>query len=189
MVTHEFSPLRIPVVVGSIRKGRRSHLAAEMVAERVILAGHQSAVLDLKELGLPPYDGEESNNAHRGLLRLRAAIEASDASVWLTPEYNHGYTAAIKNALDHLGSELRRKPVAVCGLSSGQMGGVRAVEQLKLVLVEMQAVPIRDSVYFSNAGELFGEAGTPAHGRAVERVDTVVSELIWYASALKTARE
>jgi NAD(P)H-dependent FMN reductase len=142
----------------------------------------------LKELALPHYDGEESNHVHPGMIRLREAIEASDASVWLTPEYNHGYTAAIKNALDHLGAELRRKPVAVCGLSSGQMGGVRAVEQLKPVMIEMHAVPIRESVYFSNAGELFDEDGRLPHARIVERIDAVVAELIWYASALKAAR-
>jgi NAD(P)H-dependent FMN reductase len=188
MVTPETTSLRIPVVVGSVRVGRRSHRAAALIAERISAAGYHAAILDLKELALPWNDDEESNLAHVGLTHLRHVLQTSDASVWLSPEYNHGYTAAIKAALDHLGDELRRKPVVVCGLSSGQMGGVRAVEQLKLVMIEVQAVPLRESVYFSMAGELFDDDGRAAHGRVVERIDAAIADLVWYAAALKAAR-
>jgi NAD(P)H-dependent FMN reductase len=188
MLNRELGPLTIPVVIGSVRTGRRSHHAAKLVAERLRAADHLAVTLDLKELALPLDDGGEGSHVHPGLAQLRDALEASDASVWLTPEYNHSYTAAIKIALDHLGSELRRKPVMVCGLSSGAMGGVRAVEQLKLVLIELHAVPIRDSVYFSNAGELFDDAATTSHERVIERIDGAIAELAWYASALKAAR-
>jgi NAD(P)H-dependent FMN reductase len=188
MVAHETSSLRIPVVVGSVRAGRRSHRAAKLIAEQINAAGHHASVLDLKELALPWNDDEESNHAHVGLTHLRHVLQTSEASVWLTPEYNHGYTAAIKAALDLLDQELRRKPVVVCGLSSGQMGGVRAVEQLKLVMIEMQAVPLRESVYFSNAGELFDDDGRAPHSRVIERIDAALAELVWYAAALKAAR-
>jgi NAD(P)H-dependent FMN reductase len=159
-----------------------------LLAERIAAAGHEAAILDLKELDLPPYDDDEANDVHAGLIELRNAIGRSDASIWLTPEYNHGYTAAIKNAVDHLGDELQRKAVAVCGLSSGQMGGSRAVEQLKLVMIELHAVPIRDSVYFSNAGALFDDEGTALGDHVIERIDKVLTELAWYASALTEAR-
>jgi NAD(P)H-dependent FMN reductase len=182
------SPLLIPVVVGSVRKGRRSYRAARLLADRVAALGHEATVVDLKELDLPPYDDEDDNENHPGLASLRDAINTSDASIWLTPEYNHGYTAAIKNAIDHLGPELRRKAVAVCGLSSGQMGGSRAVEQLKLVMIEVHAVPIRDSVYFSNAGVLFDDDAATPHGDVVRRIDNVLSELTWFARALCRAR-
>ena len=93
------------------------------------------------------------------MAKLKEIAAESDAIVWLTPEYNHGYTSAIKNAIDFLHAEIRRKPMAVCGLSGGTPGGARAVEQLKLVLLELRAVTIRDSVYFSDARNLFDQDG------------------------------
>jgi len=112
----------------------------------------------------------------------------ADAVIWLTPEYNHGYTSAVKNAIDYLHDELRRKPVAVCGLSGGMLGGARAVEQLKLVLIELHAVPIRDSVYFSDARSLFDPEGQLLRPEFIRRIDEVVAQLAWYARALKWGR-
>ena len=84
--------------------------------------------------------------------------------------------------------ELRRKPVAVCGLSTGPIGGARAVEQLKLVLIEMHALPIRDSVYFSAARSLFDPEGRLVRPDVSRRIDEVVAELAWYATALRWGR-
>src|SRR5437763_10819155 len=123
--------LFIPVILGSIRRGRRSHAAAQLLADRVAAGGHRTALIDLAELALPMYDETESSEQHAAVGEFRRVLGESDGSVWLTPEYNHGYTAAIKNAIDYLHRELRRKPALVCGLSSGTIGGARAVEQLK----------------------------------------------------------
>jgi NAD(P)H-dependent FMN reductase len=90
--------------------------------------------------------------------------------------------------VDYLHAELRRKPVAVCGLSGGGLGGARAVEQLKLVLIEMHAVPIRDSVYFSDARALFDEQGALQQQNYLGRIDDMLAELIWYARVLTWGR-
>ena len=89
------------------------------------------------------------------MLAFRATLARSDASIWLSPEYNHSFTGVIKNAIDHLHDELRRKPAAVCGLAGGLSGGIRASEGLKMVLIEMHAVPIRELVHFAEARHLF----------------------------------
>jgi NAD(P)H-dependent FMN reductase len=78
--------------------------------------------------------------------------------------------------------------MAVCGLSGGQMGGMRAVEQLKAVLIELQAVPIRESFYFSDAGSIFDEAGQLAREDFVRRTDYMPEELAWYAQTLRWGR-
>ena len=181
--------LFVPVILGSIRKGRRSEAPARLIADRIAALGERTRLVDLRELGLPHYDEEEATEASPAVGEFRATIAASDASVWLTPEYNHGYTATIKNAIDYLHAEPRRKPVAVCGLSGGQIGGARAVEQLKLVLVELHAVPIRDSVYFNDARSLFDEVGTFRRPDLLARVDEMLRELFWYAKALRWGRE
>ena len=90
--------------------------------------------------------------------------------------------------LDMLYEEYNRKPVGICGVASGSMGGVRMVEQLRLVAIEFQMVPIRKAVYFSNAGKLFDEQGDIADESYHERMKAFFEELLWYAKALKTAR-
>jgi NAD(P)H-dependent FMN reductase len=181
--------LNLPVILGSIRKGRRSHAAARLVVERIAEAGHRTQLVDLRELNLPMFDEEETSESHAAVAAFRQIIAESDAQVWLTPEYNHGYTAAVKNALDYLHGEIRRKPAVVCGLSSGLVGGARAVEQLKAVLIELHVVPIRESVYFHDARTLFDASGSLLRPEIVDRIDYVIADLVWYAQALRWARE
>ena len=78
--------------------------------------------------------------------------------------------------------------MAVCGLSGGALGGVRAVEQLKLVLIELHALPIRDSVYFTDARSLYDTEGNLPRPEFVRRADEVLAELAWYARALHWGR-
>lgn len=181
--------LFIPVVLGSVRKNRRSLRPAQLLVGQANLAGHQSELIDLRASPLPLYGMEDDGKDHPSVQQLRETIARSDAVVWLTPEYNHTYTSAIKNAIDYVGSEIHRKPVAVCGLSGGVMGGVRAVEQLKLVLLELRCLPIRESVYFSGAETLFDDAGTLQRPEFLRRIDEVIADLAWYARCLKWGRE
>ena len=78
--------------------------------------------------------------------------------------------------------------MAVCGLSGGGLGGARAVEQLKLVLIELHAVAIRDSVYFSDARSLFDQDGALLRPEYLGRIDDMLAELIWYARILTWGR-
>ena len=181
-------PLSIPVVLGSIRNGRRSFLPARLLAERVAAAGHRTQLLDLRELALPMYDEEEASDSHEGVLAFKAALDASDASVWLSPEYNHSVTGVVKNAIDYLHAEVRRKPIAACGLATGASGGIRASEHLKTILIELHAVPIRESVHFNEARTLFDEAGALQRPEFVRRIDYMLAELEWYALALRWGR-
>ena len=182
-------PLVIPVVLGSIRDGRRSHNAARVIHERLVAHGHQSIILDLLELDLPMFTGADAEEVHPGVVAFRGALAASDASVWLSPEYNHAYTGVIKNAIDLVDDELNRKPVAACGLSAGAHGGIRATEALKTVLIEMRALPIRDSVHFGEARALFNADGSLARPEFTSRVDQVIDELAWHARALRWGRD
>lgn len=182
-------PLFIPVVLGSVRKNRRSFFPARLLAEQVAAAGHRTELLDLRELRLPMYDEEEETERHTAVVAFKESLGRSDASIWLSPEYNHSFTGAIKNALDHLHDELRRKPAAACGLAGGVSGGIRASEGLKTVLIELHAVPIRESVHFGEARTLFDAQGTLLHSEFVHRIDTMLASLVWYARALKWGRE
>jgi NAD(P)H-dependent FMN reductase len=181
-------PLVVPVILGSIRDGRRSANAARVLYERLVALGHRSSILDLLDLELPMFTGSDDEEAHPGVIAFRTALAGSDASVWLSPEYNHAYTGVIKNAIDLVHTELHRKPVAACGLSAGAHGGIRATEALKSVLIEMRALPIRDSVHFGEARTLFNSDGSLARPEVISRVDHMIEELAWHARALRWAR-
>lgn len=179
--------LFIPVVCGSIRRNRRSLRATQLIVDRVLEAGHEAQLIDLRELALPLYDEEPESETHAGVVALREIVGRSDASIWQSPEYNHSFTSAVKNAVDFVDEELRRKPVAVAGLG-GLSGGTRAIEQLKLVLIELHALPIRDSVAFTESRTLFDAEGTLQRPEFTARIDLMVRELVWYARALKWGR-
>jgi NAD(P)H-dependent FMN reductase len=182
------SPLFIPVVLGSIRRNRRSYNACRVLASRVEAAGHTTELIDLRDLALPMYDEEPETEAHPQVAQFRQLIEQADAVIWQSPEYNHSFTSVIKNAIDYLDEEIRRKPTAVCGLG-GLSGGIRAVEQLKLVLIELHSLPIRDSVHFTEARRLFSPEGELLRPEFVDRIDLMIRELAWYARVLRWGRE
>lgn len=184
----DLSALNIPVVLGSVRPRRLSERPARLIVERLALLGCQAPLVDLRALDLPIFGQIRDQDELPAVIELKTIADTSDAMVWLTPEYNHGYTSAIKNAVDYLHSEIRRKPMAVCGLSGGGLGGARAVEQLKLVLLELRAVTIRDSVYFSDARGLFDQDGTLQRPEYLGRIDDMLAELVWYAQILTWGR-
>ena len=184
----DLSALNIPVVLGSVRPRRLSDRPARLIVERLALLGCQAPLVDLRALDLPIFGQTRDQDELPAVIELKTIADTSDAMVWLTPEYNHGYTSAIKNAVDYLHSEIRRKPMAVCGLSGGGLGGARAVEQLKLVLLELRAVTIRDSVYFSDARGLFDQDGTLQRPEYLGRIDDMLAELVWYAQILTWGR-
>ena len=95
---------------------------------------------------------------------------------------DNGYPGELKMFLDNAYAEYERKPVAICGVSSGPVGGARMVEQLKLVLSAFQMMIINAVVYFVNVNDLFDTSGTIQNREYWEkRVNGMLDELIKYA--------
>ena len=118
---------------------------------------------------------------------IRARLASADAFVVVTPEYNHGYPGALKLLIDSASREWHAKPVAFVSYG-GISGGLRAVEQLRLVFAELHATTIRDSVSFANVWELFNSAGQPPPS-AHKAMSALLRQLSWWAHALRDARE
>ena len=137
----------VQIVIGSVRQRRfGEHVArwfAELAAERTDLRFEvvDLAAWDLPALTtpVPPMMGPSEDPAIR---RWAAKVAEGDGYVLVTPEYNHGYPASLKNALDHLFAEWGRKPVGFVSYG-GPGGGLRAVEQLRQVVVELDMVLLR----------------------------------------------
>jgi NAD(P)H-dependent FMN reductase len=134
---------------------------------------------------LPERLGSESE---RSLSTFRSRIGQADAFLIVTPEYNHGYPSVLKLLIDSANEEWKRKPAAfVC--YGGQSGGLRAVEQLRMVLAELHVVTMRDTVSFVNAWEQFDDAGSLRDGaRADAAMGAMLNQLSWWSRTLAAAR-
>jgi NAD(P)H-dependent FMN reductase len=179
-------PVRIALILGSTREGRFGETVAAWVAEA--LAGRPDVAVDLidpLEIDFPRRHAREPGPAVQA---LRRRLDAAAAFVVVTPEYNHGYTAILKQLIDSAKAEWAAKPVGFVSYG-GVSGGLRAVEQLRLVFAELHAVTIRDGLAFPMAWDRFGADGRPLDGEGTARAMTVmVDQLLWWAVALAEAR-
>ncbi len=190
-------PLKIHVILASTRSNRFGDKPANWIFEEAKKApGIQAELIDLKDLGLPFFD-EVAGPANidgkyktPGAAAWAAKIGEADGFIIVTPEYNHGYPAALKNALDYAYAEWNRKPVAF--VAYGSVAGARAVEQLRQVAVELQMAPVRKAVHIQNFWTLVDEAGKlkeNAFAPNAHDAADMLSHLIWWAGALRDARE
>ena len=153
-------------------------------------------ILDLRDYPLPFFDEPMSPTAAMGKkgaypypvsAQWTAKIGEADGFIFVTPEYNHGYSAVLKNAFDYVGREWNKKPVAFVGY--GTVGGARAVEQLRPVVTEQQMVPMRTAVHMIAPWALPNKDGVTDLASFDMTADQMLDQLIWWGNALKTARE
>ena len=180
-------PLFIPVILGTVRKGRASENVAKFVLGEIRKhEGVETELIDIRDLKFPTDDAGEAIKDPN----FSAAMMRADGLVIVTPEYNHGYPGMLKHALDTNLKEYIHKAVGVCGVSAGGFGGTRVIEALLPVLRELGLVTIFWDGNFSGAQQLFDEAGNMKDRAAHEkRMDKFLRELIWMSKVLRYGRE
>ena len=180
-------PLFIPVILGTVRKGRASENVAKFVFEQVKHRQDiQSELIDISELKFAGDDaGEQIKDKN-----FSETCERADGLVLVVPEYNHGYPGMLKHILDSNLKEYIHKAVGICGVSAGGFGGTRVIQSLLPVMRELGLVTIFWDGNFSGAQGLFDEAGDlkdrPTHEK---RLDKFLGELIWMSKVLRLGRE
>jgi NAD(P)H-dependent FMN reductase len=191
------SPPHIQVIVGTSREGRFSEKAAAWANDRIgSREDLRVELVDIRDYPMPFYE-QRTPPARRQreypaeVARWAEKVGAADGYLIVTGEYNHGYPAILKNALDQVFPELNRKPVAF--VSYGNTGGARAIEQLRLVVVELEMAPLRHSVHILPqvmipAMKAEGPFDPEVFASLDERLDTVVADLVWWSNALAAAR-
>ena len=169
------STLTLAVIVASVREGRFGPIVADWFVGQAKQRDDLSVdVIDLADTPIP------STN-------FSSRIDAADAFVVVTPEYNHGYPGPLKTAIDSVSGEWRAKPVGfVC--YGGLSGGLRAVEQLRVVFAELHTVTIRETVSFHGARQRFDEHGVPREPDAVNAAAGALLDQLGWAHTLKHAR-
>src|SRR5262245_8105578 len=162
--------IKVALIYGSTRPGRFCDTVAAWAASAIGKSGRFEVQL------IDPARHPETKDQDG----LRKRIAEADAFVVVTPEYNHGYPAALKSLIDSFGAEWHAKPVGFVSYG-GVSGGLRAVEQLRLVFAELHAVTLRDSVSFASAWEQFDEAGALRSPERAERtMATMLARLEWW---------
>lgn len=178
--------LNLALIYGSTREDRLCDTVAGWVEREIRKAG--SFVLDSidpLQLELPARHESSPGPATRA---LTTRLAAADAFVVVTPEYNHSFPAALKFLIDSVYGAWQAKPVAFVSYG-GISGGLRAVEQLRLVFAELHAVGIRDSVSFADIRNRFDEAGNLRDpDRSENSMKRMLASLHWWADALRKAR-
>ncbi|WP_333737466.1 NADPH-dependent FMN reductase [Streptomyces sp. IBSBF 2806] len=184
--------LRTAVIIGSTRDGRFGPVVADWIAGHIAQREDMAAdLVDLVETPLPtvfPAFGQAPSDevvAQLGAVSPRLA--RADAFVIVTPEYNHSFPASLKNAVDWHNEQWHAKPVGFVSYG-GLSGGLRAVEQLRVVLAELHAVTIRNTVSFHNYGEVFGADGRPTDPGCDVAAKAMLDQLTWWGQALRDAR-
>lgn len=188
--------IKIQVILGSIRQGRSGMKVLKWV-ESFLKTREDLAieVLDLKDYPLVDYNEALPPVALNGDYTSEIAkkwvkkIGGADGYIIVTPEYNHGYTAALKNALDYPYSEWNRKPVAFVSYSSGPVGGARAVEQLRQVAIQLQMTPIQEAVHIASVDSVFDEGSELREERYRRSLDRLVEDLVWWTETLRAGRQ
>jgi len=182
--------VNIPILLGSVRRNRRSPMVARWLHrqfendERIT-----TRLVDLEELALPIMEERlrMRDEPPPGAVALSQAIAAGDGLVIVTPEYNNGYPGVLKNALDYLLPELKRKPVGIVTVSAGGFGGIGCLAQLRLVLLAMGAAPIPASLPVSRVGQSFSDEG-PTDADFGVRANRFIDELVWWTEAVARQR-
>ncbi|MPY46965.1 NAD(P)H-dependent oxidoreductase [Streptomyces phyllanthi] len=186
---HTETPVRVALVIGSNREGRFGSVVADWLLDRIRTRGDfEAEVVDVAEVPLPT-TLSRSPETTEALAGVTPKLSAADAFVVLTPEYNHSYSAGLKNLIDWHFHEWRAKPVALVSYG-GISGGLRAVEHLRQVFAELHAVTVRDTVSFHNAHGSFDDTGRlrdPSAPDAAAKV--MLDQLAWWGRALREAKE
>ena len=185
----------IAIVVGSTREGRFSERAAAwfhgIAARR---ADVSVEIIDLRDYPMPFFD-EPASPAwvppkEPAAMRWAEKLAELDGFVFVTPEYNHGYSAVLKNALDYAFQQFNRKPAAFVGY--GGVGAARAIEQLRMVAVELQMAPVPKSVNIGmteflgiwQQGKDFADFPHLEQAAAA-----LLDDLSWWSRTLQTGRQ
>ena len=196
--------LTIQIIIGSTRPNRFSEKAARYIFDELTKKPEIHAELvDLRDWPLPFYDEPTSPSMNKGNYsnplgkKWATKIGEADGYIIVSPEYNHGYSAVLKNALDWVFPEWNEKPVGF--VSYGSALGARAVEQLRQVVIELRMIPVSSAVHIP--GEVYMavmKEKVPVNpdlfkplreGMRGDRVEAFFTELINFAKILKAARK
>jgi NAD(P)H-dependent FMN reductase len=186
---------KIAIIIGTTRQGRFADRPAQWIFDLAKARGAADfELVDLRDYPLPFFD-EPLSPAYaapknEAAQRWGKKVAEFDGYIFVTGEYNRSVPGVLKNALDYLFLQLSRKPAGFIGF--GGVGGARAIEHLRLIMVELQAAPLRNAVHIGLAEFI----GMLQQGKAFadypyleQSANLMLTDLLWWTSTLKLGRE
>lgn len=183
--------MKIAIIIGSTRPGRKGEAVAKWVLEHAAKRSDATfEIVDVAAANLPlldePTPAIVGKYTHEHTKAWSRTIAPYDAFVFVIPEYNHGLSAALKNAIDYLYAEWVNKAAGI--VSYGSIGGARAAEQLRLVAAQLQLADVQAQVMLSATADF--EGNTPKPGAHQEKaLATMLNQVVAWAKALGTLRQ
>ncbi|MFN0016207.1 MAG: NADPH-dependent FMN reductase [Saprospiraceae bacterium] len=179
----------VAILSSSIRTGRQSHRVA-LYFKNYLENNHLATaeVLDLAAYNFPLFEErlKFQKNPSTATLDFAEKIKAADGVLIVTPEYNGGYPASLKNAVDLLYEEWRRKPIAISTVSAGGFGGAQVITSLQFLLWKMQAWMVPAMFPVPKVQDVFDENGVPTDSTSTDkRAAAFIGELLWCAEAVR----
>lgn len=179
----------ISIISSSVRTGRNSHRVA-LYFQNYLTENNLATceIIDLQLYQFPLFDERLrlQPDPSPDLLEYAERITKSDGIIIVTPEYNGGYPASLKNAIDVLYKEWYRKPIAISTVSDGVFGGSQVITGLQWSLWKIRAWTVPAMFPVPKIKESFDENGIPADKEAVDkRANNFISELLWCIEAFK----
>jgi NAD(P)H-dependent FMN reductase len=184
--------MKIAILSASVRLGRKSHRVAlylKKYLEENSLA--EVNIIDLANYNFPIFEERLRliPDPTEDMLAFAAAINEADGVIFVTPEYNGGYPASLKNVVDLLYAEWRRKPIAFSTVSEGAFAGSQVITSLQFSLWKIGALTIPAMFPIATVSKTFDENGQPSDPESVnKRAANFINELIWWIEA-KTMKE
>ncbi|PBQ33520.1 NADPH-dependent FMN reductase [Sphingobacteriaceae bacterium] len=185
--------IKLKIILCSTRPGRKGPAVADWIL-KITKDSKKFKIdfIDLKEENLPFHNEPEmpalQKYKHQRTKKWSKKINAGEAFIFVHPEYNHGYSAPLKNALDFLFKEWNYKPVAFVSYG-GVAGGSRASEMLIPVVTALKMMPLTESLYLPNFGKYFNEEGKFIPGMdSLKAANVMLDELEKWAIGLNKMR-
>jgi NAD(P)H-dependent FMN reductase len=178
---------KIAIISSSVRSGRKSHRVA-LYFRNYLLENNlaDDEILDLNKYNFPLFDErlQYQQSPSPAATDFSERIKNSDGVIIVTPEYNGGYPASLKNVIDLLCSEWQRKPVAISTSSDGSFGGTQVITSIQFSLWKIRAWTVPAMFPVPEAGKAFDENGSPADKQKTDkRASYFIRELLWCIEA------
>jgi len=184
--------MKIVIISGSVRKGRKSHQVALELQKRFTKTGQQTAVIDLAEQPLPVLQDEQFQShpaPSPAMLHIHQLLNDADAIIFLSPEYHGSFTGALKNAVDYYWSEFHKKPIGVVATSSGRYGGINTSTQLQQLVLSLNAYPMPLKLLVPNVQLVFDDEGNLKEEAISKSMDKYITEFTWFADAIVSKKQ
>jgi len=183
--------MNIAVISGSPRPQRTSHKVALAIFDRLKTMENISAkLLDIREANFPNLDFiyKKNPSASETMKNFSDTIAESDGIIIVSPEYNGSFSGALKNTIDYFYGEFSKKVIGVVSVSTGKMGGIRAVMDLQKLILALGAFPLPKYLTTPEVQNLFKD-GVLIDEEYRKRMDGFINDFLWLTEAVKNQKE